>query len=445
MGDLATPKGLSCPVFPLNRLARRNVGIRHRGGSVLERLPRPSAVAEEIPSLPFCTNPWHPQLFSAVRGSAPGVLSVTCVIGMAPHREIHHAVSDQPLSFPTLLDEPPDRWQWPAPPFPWRHVSPPGNDVAQPCRIESQMGRTLDAEMLVFDPAGRSLTLRTAADRPPQSLSFSRFRRLTLTTPLQPAPPIAGAPAQRVPAAAQERDYSLDPDGPLEPLIGRTAGHVETPEGMYLFTIVDEEASVQRVFVPSAAYVRCEFGPSAEEAAARLWIANPSELLLAIERQQRVPVRPLGLSLLALGLLTANQLDRALARQAPDMPLGELLVTSGLISGADLQTAIAHKMGYPLVDLARFPIDAAALSKLSKHLAVSCRAIPLMLDKERLIVAVDKPSRVDKLQEVHALAQFTTVPVLAPKMQILLALDRLSGNALSQNVLERSRFFAATV
>ena len=30
----------------------------------------------------------------------------------------------------------------------------------------------------------------------------------------------------------------------------------------------------------------------------------------------------------------------------------------------DLQTALAHKMGYPLVDLTRFPIDVLAARKL---------------------------------------------------------------------------------
>jgi len=276
-------------------------------------------------------------------------------------------------------------------------------------------------------------------------LPFSRIRRLTLTTPLQSVAPIGGAPVERVPAAAQERDYCLQSTGTAAPLIGRTAGHVEAAEGMYLFTPVEEEASLQRVFVPRCAYLGCEFGPSAEEVAARLWIASPAELLEAIERQQHKAVRPLGQSLLALGLVTQRQLDRALARQSDDMPLGESLVAAGSISRADLQTAIAHKMGYPLVDLTRFPIDAAAVSRLPKRFALSYRAMPLMIDKGRMIVAVDKPSRVVMLETIHAFAQLKVVPVLAPKMQILLALEGLSSNVWGHNASERLAFFDTAV
>lgn len=127
------------------------------------------------------------------------------------------------------------------------------------------------------------------------------------------------------------------------------------------------------------------------------------------------------------------------------MPLGESLVAAGVISRADLQTALAHKMGYPLVDLTRFPIDPKAVAKLPQRLAVGFRAMPLMLDGERLIVAVDKPARVVKLKAVHAIAQLTVVPVLASRMQILLAQERQSNDIWAGHAAERMPFFATTV
>jgi hypothetical protein len=354
-------------------------------------------------------------------------------------------VSNRPLSFPPLLNEAADYWQWPAPPFDWRHHPAPGNDVAQPCRIESKTGAVVDAELLSFEPAGRKLIVRMRGNGSTGSVSFPQFRRLTLTTPLQSVARSASAPAERVPVAAQEREYSLQSSGADEPLTGRTAGHVEAAEGMYLFTPVEEETSLQRVFVPRSAYLLCEFGPSAEEVAARLWVASPEELLEAIARQRHKAVRPIGQSLLALGLLTQHQLDRALARHPDNRPLGESLVAAGTISRADLQTALAHKMGYPLVDLTRFPIDPVAVSKVSQRLAMSVRAMPLMLDKERLIVAVAKPSRVAKLQAIQSFAQLKVVAVLAPKLQVLRAVDRLSSNVWSQIVPESSGAFDTTL
>ena len=354
-------------------------------------------------------------------------------------------VTDDALPFPPLIEQTTDRWHWPLPPFGWRHLPAPDNDVAQPCRVESHGGACVEGEMRGFDPAARTLSLRTAPDAPAVTLPFSRFRRLTLTTPLSPAASRNGLPVERVPAAAQERDYRLQPSRSGTAMTGRTAGHVDAPEGLYLFALVDEDQSVLRLFVPRSAYARCEFGASAEEAAAQQWITTPEDLLAAIERQQRMPVLPIGRSMLELGLLTQAQLDRALAQQTGEQPLGEMLVAGGVISSSDLQTAIAHKMGYPLVDLSRFPVDPVAVQLLPQRRAAEYRALPLMIDKQRLIVAVDRPQRLDKLRTVPSLTRYAVVPVLASKGQIMLAIARVSPQDLwSHNSAARPDFFVST-
>ena len=349
--------------------------------------------------------------------------------------------------FPTLITEAPERFGWPAVPFDWRHHPAPGLNDAQPCRIESSVGSSVDGEMLGFDPLLRMLRFRTSAGGATVELPFARFRRLTLMTPLQPALGAHGTPTERVPAAAQERSYRLQPAGTAEPLTGRTCGRVETADGMFLFEPVQEESALLRVFVPRTAYIQGEFGASAEEVAGRMWISSPQELLAAIERQQRMPIRPLGHSLRELGLLTQAQLERALARQsaARDVPLGEMLVNDGLISRGDLQTALAHKMGYPLVDLGRFPVDPKAALKLPQRIAVGLRMMPLLLVRDRLIVAVDKPARVMKLKGVNAIAGVTVTPVLASRMQIMLAQDRLKNDIWAGHVADRLPFFASTL
>jgi len=354
-------------------------------------------------------------------------------------------VSRVPTPFPTLIVDTPERWQWPAPPLAWRHRPAPDHDVPQPCCIESRSGTEIDGEMLGFDPATRTLVFRSSATSPAVELPFARIRRLTLKSPLQPVVQTGPVPVERLPAAAHERDYRLQSTAGASVISGRTAGRVEAPEGLYLFTPVEEEAALQRVFVPRTAYTLAEFGASAEEVAARMWIASPTELLAAIERQQRMPIRPLGQSMLELGLLTPTQLERALARQTRDVPLGESLVAAGLISRSNLQTALAHKMGYPLVDLTRFPIDPKAIAKMPLRIAAGFRLMPLMIDGDRLIVAVDKPARVVKLKAVHAVAEVTVVPVLASRMQILLAQERQKQDIWSGHVAERVGFFSTTV
>jgi hypothetical protein len=357
-------------------------------------------------------------------------------------------VSDSDLSFPTLtLDEPPP-WQWPMPPAGARRFAePPALGTAQPCRIETLSGMMLHGTMLDFDPAKRRLQFRAASGGTEASLSFAGVRRLTLTVPLVLAARAADAPRERLPSAAQERDYTLQQVGhdTLAPLTGRSAGHVLATEGLYLFTPADDHGALCRVFVPRSAYSRCEFGPSAEELAARHWIASPAKLVEALEQQQRAPLQPLGQALLALGLLTQAQLEQALQRAGGKAALGETLVDTGMVSRGDLQTALAHKMGFPLVDLERFPLDPHVLALLPRRLAISHRVLPLMLDKERLIVAVDRPGRVLKLRQIDAYAQMPIVPALALKSQILVALNRQAGDAWNLDVSERANFFASTI
>ncbi|HMC16623.1 MAG TPA: hypothetical protein VKI18_13385 [Albitalea sp.] len=333
--------------------------------------------------------------------------------------------------FPTLLDEPVEAWAWPEPPFTWRHTTPPGAEVAQACRIRTSSGSQVDGYMLGIDMAGATLRFGSTLQSAPLNLPFTRFLCLTLTTALASTEPL--------PAAAHESEYRLwlnDEDGSA-PVLGRSVGHVEREEGLYLFEPVDAHHALLRVFVPRRAYRRCEFGPTSRDSAAEHWIATPEQLAEALHKQASMPVLPIGQSLLNLGLVTRAQLDRALERNS-DAPLGERLVESGVISQADLQTAIAHKMGYPLVDLTRFPIDPNAAHKLPLKTALVHRALPIRIDGMRLIVAVDKPARLAPLQALFALKGFQIVPVLASKSHILLALSSLPHqDAWSDNVTMR--------
>lgn len=347
--------------------------------------------------------------------------------------------------FPELIVEEAAAHAWPAAPMAWRHLPPPEDGSAQPCRIESHGATVVDGEMLAFDPRSHTVKFRTSAQGPLVSLPFLRFRRLTLTTPLQPVPQTKGAPVERIPAAAQVRDYRLRLPGRAD-LTGRTAGHVTAEEGLYLFTPVDEDLSLQRVFVPRSAYSSLSLGPSAAEVAAEQWVSTPQELLDAIERQKTKPVPLLGQALLELGLLTPGQLKRALADQYDGRPLGEMLVGGGVISRHDLETALAYKMGYPYVDLTRFPVEPAAAKLMPLRMSLRARAIPLMLHGKRLIVAVDNPARAVKLGALKAFAQLSLVPVLAQKSQILMALSGATTNdAWAHNVFTHLEFFPTTV
>ena len=134
----------------------------------------------------------------------------------------------------------------------------------------------------------------------------------------------------------------------------------------------------------------------------------------------------IGEALTSLGLVSESQLNDALTQQRNDrsVPLGELLVRMGVVSRTDLQVALARKMGYPLVDIDAFPVEAAALRKLNYGLAVQLGVMPLLLRDGRLIVALDDPARRRAaVDEVEFSTQTKVVPVLAQCVSMDAALN----------------------
>ena len=327
---------------------------------------------------------------------------------------------------PTLMLQTTIAWEWPLPPYARLHAMAALPDGAEPCRIETPTGVVVEGQLEHFDAQAGILRVRVGTAAQPLTLPFARFRRLTLTTPWTLKRRAPDAPGERVPTAAQERDYRIDlaSGGHLS---GRTMGHVQDAHGLFLYAPHDDGAAALRVFVPHAACAAVTYGKSAEETAAERWIATPEQLLAALDNQKNAPIKPLGQALLDLGFITHGTLNRVINEQGPERerPLGEMLVAQGLLERADLQTALAHKMGYPLVDLMRFPLDAQAVRKLTQRTMIEHSVMPLMQAGERLIVAVDDLARIARLQSLEALAQLQVVPVLASRGRIALALAAL--------------------
>ncbi len=327
-----------------------------------------------------------------------------------------------PLPTITLSIE--DEWAWPLPPFAHAQSMSALPSGALPCRVESAGGVTFEGELVEFDVARERMRVRVGRDGDPLWLPFSRMRRLTVLKPWTQARQAPGAPLERMPAAAQERDYTAELSAGGQ-MAGRTIGHVRQRCGWFLYAPADGGHAVLRQFVPTATCTGVSLGKSVEELAAERWVATPEQLLAAVQAQLKATIRPLGESLCELGLVTQHELDRAVRAQAQasnDQPLGEALVSAGVITGADLQTALAHKMGYPVIDLLRFPVDPKAVKRLSAAVMHEHRALPLMQEGNRLFVAVDSLGSVATLKSLQSVAGLDVVPVIAPRGRLSVAL-----------------------
>lgn len=337
---------------------------------------------------------------------------------------------------PTLTVDPTLDWAWPLPHLACEPLAAT-IDGAEPCRIESITGVSVSGELLGFDAGARQMRFRVKRGVDAVNLSFAKCRRVTLTRPLVPARRAPDAPIEHLPPQAQRRTVAVTYHGGGH-AIGTTQGSVEHGAGWFLFAPDEDGLALLRQFVPRSAVASIDFGVSAEERVAERWVHSPAQLLAAVEAQRDAPVLPLGEALADLGLVAPEIIEAALREQEPpsEAPLGERLVARGLIDRADLTTALAHKMGYPLVDLGRFPIDAQAVKLMSPRAMREHRALPLMLHGRRLIVAVDDLGSIASLKSLRALAGMELVPVLAPpgRLSFALAARASEGDVWAHNV-----------
>jgi len=352
---------------------------------------------------------------------------------------------------------------WPAPPQDG-YPSRTGVDAQEPCELVGPTGGSTRVKLIEFDADNGTVHLQAPQARKPIAIRFDQFQRLVLLTPIAPLPPTGG----QVKKYRLEAYHVTHKSGHSSS--GLTIGTVERPAGVFLFEPIDEQASVRRLFIPRATIARISFGADAESYLAQLAPATapaelttsafaslplpaaslsapaatpssdlgpaggittrvhqvaeilserpattPQELEEGIARQARMPIVRLGEALIALGYINLAQLHEAIEEQRQDRstPIGELLVRKGLVTREGLQTALARKMGYPVVDLAKFPADTEALVLVNKGLAARVQAMPLMVRQGRLIVAVEDPSRAKALDEVEFAAGCKVVPVLA--------------------------------
>jgi type II secretory ATPase GspE/PulE/Tfp pilus assembly ATPase PilB-like protein len=301
-----------------------------------------------------------------------------------------------------------DDFPWPIPAWA-RHLADAVPAGPQPCEIVGLNEKRVSGLLSRFVPEEAVAHVRLPGARGTVLLRFDQFRTLTLTHPLWPSSP-----------PPSKFRVVLSGGGELS---GESAGHVESELGLFLFPPAGKGEGVLRQFVPRRAYDTFEIaGDEAEKRPNPLLsptvraLTSPQQLLEAIAHQARMPVVRIGEALTSLGMISERQLDEALEEQKLHRgdPLGEVLVRRGAVSRADLQVALAHKMGYPLVNLDAFPVEAEALRKVNYGVAQRLQAMPLLVHEGRLIVALDDPARRRAaVDEVEFSAQMKVVPVLA--------------------------------
>ena len=103
-----------------------------------------------------------------------------------------------------------------------------------------------------------------------------------------------------------------------------------------------------------------------------------------------------GTMLVRAGLLSAEQLEEALAEKAETgKRLGEIVVDRGWVPSAGPRDGLAEQHHVEFVDLIKTEIEDAAASLLPERLARRYRAVPIrFIDEDKVLVAVADPTDV---------------------------------------------------
>jgi len=133
------------------------------------------------------------------------------------------------------------------------------------------------------------------------------------------------------------------------------------------------------------------------------------------------PNKPrLGEALLEEGLLTKEQLEKALAEQgATSRMLGEFLLEQGIITETELVRAVANQLGVPGCLLRHGLIDPELLPVIGADEAERLGAIPMFKVQNTMTVAMAEPQSLPKIDRLRQLTGCRIRPVFAPKAGIL--------------------------
>lgn len=310
------------------------------------------------------------------------------------------------------------------------------------CTAEGWNGNAISGHLVDFSPEHKLLKIQPFGDQRALGLKFTQLKRLQVD--IQPDTDTDFMPTSML----GQQDDSLESfvvylrDGALFSGIAHT--HRKLPYGLWLFPKKTLDTDPFRIFIPKSGITRFEhkgvgdamisdtdfnetviadvdlLSLEAAVGTSPKMVETHVQLQEALDKQAKLKPVPIGEALLGLGKITAVQLTEALRHQKekPRAPLGQLLVDMGLVSPSDLQTAFARKMGYPFVDLNKFPIDTRALRQVPIAVAVRLKVLPLMQQGATIVVAMQDPLQFKIIEELEFTTQRKVVPVVSTSVEL---------------------------
>ncbi len=148
----------------------------------------------------------------------------------------------------------------------------------------------------------------------------------------------------------------------------------------------------------------------------------------------------LGEMLIAANLIDEVQMQIALAEQTQSgKRFGSTLVELKFIDENVLAAFLSKQIDVPCISLLHVDVPKKVLRKLSRSVALECKAVPVRIENERLEVAMVDPTDIDVLDRVEAATGMTVSPLIAPESSIATMIERVYPEELQDDITLTAR------
>jgi type II secretory ATPase GspE/PulE/Tfp pilus assembly ATPase PilB-like protein len=350
------------------------------------------------------------------------------------------------------------RFTWPAPPY-FEYVDAGWHN--DECMLVFRDGAKASGRLIDLLPDAAELKFRSHDAADIVSIRFSSLLMMQFPHPvaLRRQPMKIDDTEELYPASARQPFAIGLVNGRTS--LGETVGSVHALCGLFLFPPDQDDTRVTRWFVPAEAIRSLSVGkplgemlvderlasPEVVDAAlskqhemrsrrfgdylTEHQIVSPEQLAAALKQQRAQPMQKLGEALVELGYLTEAELEEALAIEARDrsVPLGRILADMGVVDAEIVNAVMARKLGIPFVNLKDFRISPAVLKRIPSAAAHRFNTVPVAEAENGLVVAVENPMDMAKLEGLRFVAGMKLLPVMASAEDIRVALERAYGPA----------------
>ncbi|MGC1456393.1 MAG: type IV-A pilus assembly ATPase PilB [Nitrospirota bacterium] len=138
----------------------------------------------------------------------------------------------------------------------------------------------------------------------------------------------------------------------------------------------------------------------------------------------------LGAMLVSSGLITEDQLQKALATQKSEGGrLGSILVKMGFVQEDKLMTFLSKQYGVPYVDLGKFEINPAVIKHIPADVAQKYRIMPINRTGATITIAMVDPSNIFAIDDIKFMTGYNVEAVVATEGAIVEAIKKYYGSA----------------